>query len=122
MLIMKNKIDFFLAWTESEAHRTTAVTLTECEAVNHLYIISSARDEEEWDVAEHVTVLHADNVTGTKFFRQVAARAKAEYAASARKAVPPAALWIMLAGENSRGRSVKLDENKITFLFALTFQ
>lgn len=43
-------------------------------------------------------------------------------AASARKAVPPAALWIMLAGENSRGRSVKLDENKITFLFALTFQ
>lgn len=81
MLIMKNKIDFFLAWTESEAHRTTAVTLTECEAVNHLYIISSARDEEEWEVAEHVTVLHADNVTGTKFFRQVAARAKAEYVA-----------------------------------------
>ena len=43
-------------------------------------------------------------------------------AASAGKAVPPAALWIMLAGENSRGRSVNLDENKITFLFSLTFQ
>ena len=78
---MKNKIDFFLAWTESDELRKTAALLANSGVVNHLYVVTSARDEEELDVADHVSVLHADNVTGTKFFRQVASRAKADYVA-----------------------------------------
>ena len=78
---MKNKIDFFLVWTESDELRKTAALLANSGVVNHLYIVTSARDEEELDVADHVSVLHADNVTGTKFFRQVASRAKADYVA-----------------------------------------
>ena len=78
---MKHKIDFFLAWTESSELRNTAASLAQSDVVNHLYIVTSARDEEEFDVAENVSVLHADNVTGTKFFRQVAARANSEYVA-----------------------------------------
>ena len=78
---MKHKIDFFLAWTESLELRNTAASLAQSDVVDHLYIVTSARDEEEFDVAENVSVLHADNVTGTKFFRQVVARANSEYVA-----------------------------------------
>ena len=85
---MKHKIDFFLAWTESAELRETAAVLASSEVVNHLYIITSARDEEELDVADNVTVLHADNVTGTKFFRQLANRAKSEYVALYLKGQP----------------------------------
>ena len=42
---MKNKIDFFLAWTESDELRKTAALLANSEVVNHLYVVTSARDE-----------------------------------------------------------------------------
>ena len=55
---MKHKIDFFLAWTESSELRNTAASLAQSDVVNHLYIVTSARDEEEFDVAENVSVFH----------------------------------------------------------------
>ena len=85
---MKHKIDFFLTWTESPELRNTASLLAQSDVVNHLYVVASARDEEEFDVAKNVSVLHADNVTGTKFLRKVVSCAKADYIALYLKSQP----------------------------------
>lgn len=76
---MDCKIDFFLAWCDNDKQRNTAAELAKSSWVNHLYIVTSERDEDELDLSEQVTILHSDNVHGTKFMRQILAKVKAEY-------------------------------------------
>ncbi len=82
MINIKNSIDFVLAWSEGKAQRSTAVELATHPCINHLYIVSADKDGEDDDNwAEKVTVVHATGCCGTKFFRQVALKAKADYVA-----------------------------------------
>ncbi|MBO5698946.1 MAG: DUF4922 domain-containing protein [Bacteroidaceae bacterium] len=76
---MINKIDFFLLWTDSKAHRDLAALLSYNPLINHLYIISSENGDDDIDVSDRVTVIHANNVSGTKFYRQILSSHKAEY-------------------------------------------
>ena len=78
---MEKKIDFFLMWTESQARRDLASVILNDPLVNHLYIICSENGEEDIEVYERVTLIHTNNVSGTKFLRQIVSKAKAEYIA-----------------------------------------